>query len=166
MKIKSARPPTAQIAITVKNFYPINGGGGCSKAVYKLVSNGAGNVSHKVVNGQDVFEVKAKVYLEFSVLAPSGRKLTYRPSVICFKQSLGKTDPLGDKAFPERSIVAQGNAKLLRVKDINPESADFDFSLSIQRSDGAVGVIDPKIRNRGINQVASGAKHTGRRRQP
>lgn len=152
MKIKSAKLPTAQISITVKNFHPINGGGGCSKAVYKLVNNGNGNVSHKVVNGEDVFEVKAKVYLEFSVLARSGRKLTYRPDTVWFKQSVGVNDLLGNKAFPERTVLVQGNTVRLRVKDVNPDAADFDFSLSIQRSDGAVGVIDPKIRNRGINQ--------------
>jgi hypothetical protein len=51
-----------------------------------------------------------------------------------------------------RTLVSRGDTAQLKLFDANPERAEFDFSLIVQRSDGLLGVIDPKIINRGVMQ--------------
>ena len=155
---------TARISITVTDFHEIGNERGCSRADIELTDTGNGKVSQGRIN--DPIVVSAEVYLEFFVHARQGDRYAYMPVGIGFKGTAatesrkatdnhykeGDTrDPLGRAAFPLRSIVAKGDTTQLTLLDANPEEAEFEFSLIVQRSDGLLSVVDPTIRNRGVN---------------
>ena len=158
MSTEYAACPTARISITVTNFHEI--GRGSSQADVELTDTGHGTVSQGRIN--DPIVVTAEVFLEFSVSAHEGDRYTYSPVGICFKELQdgdraeaisrrgGDRDPLGHVAFPTRRFVSRGNTLQLSLFDANPEPAEFKFDLVVQRSDGLLGVIDPKIRNNPI----------------
>lgn len=148
---------TARISVTVTEF--LEAGRGPSQADVELTDTGHGSVSQGRIN--DPLVVTAETFLEFSVSALEGDRYTYSPVGISFKASSGITrtapgrrdggrDPLGHAAFPTRKFVARGDTLQLSLFDANPEPAEFKFDLVIQRSDGALGIIDPQIRNNPI----------------
>lgn len=157
MSIDHAACSTARVSVTVTDFHEI--GRGPSHADVELTDTGHGTVSQGRIN--DPIVVTAEVYLEFSVSARDGDRYTYSPAGISFKETSGSAaaasdqrcggrDPLGYAAFPTRKFVARGTSLQLTLFDANPEPAEFKFDLVIQRSDGALGVIDPGIENRGV----------------
>ena len=147
---------TARIAITVTDFHEI--GRGPSHADVELTDTGHGAVSQGRIN--DPIVVTGEAYLEFSVAAREDDRASYSPVGISFKetsraaaasdQRCGDRDPLGHAAFPARAFVSRGNVLQLSLFDANPEPGEFKFDLVIQRSDGTLGVIDPRIRNNPI----------------
>lgn len=158
MSTEHAACSTASISVTVTNFHEI--GRGPSQADIELTDTGHGTVSQGRVN--DPIVVTAEAYLEFSVSAREGDRYAYSPVGISFKalpggargkavaRSGGARDPLGHSAFPARRFVARGSTLQLSLFDANPEPGEFKFDLVIQRSDGALGVIDPTVRNNPI----------------
>lgn len=151
---------TARISVTVTEFRAIDDKGGCSRADVELIDTGHGRVSQGRIN--DPIVVSGEVYLDFFVSARQGDRYTYSPVGISFREVSGSApgegveareggcDPLGHAAFPVRTVAARGSTTQLTLLDANPERAEFKFDLAIQRSDGALGLIDPKIRNRGV----------------
>lgn len=162
MKIDAEGPPTAWITITVLEFHKIGCGEGCTKAKFALTGNK--DVSQEEQeDGSTTFDVKRQFHLEFAVKPEHGDPHTYTPVGIGFAErpivgaevadaNCGKefvpSDPLGRAAFPCRTTASTPPPARLCVFDANPARADFEFSLIIQRSDGELGVVDPKIRNR------------------
>ena len=150
MSTDHAACSTARISITVTDFHEI--GRGPSQADIELTDTGHGTVSQGRINGPIV--VTAEVHLEFSVSAREGDRHTYSPIGISFNEMSrrrgGGHDPLGHAAFPTRRFVSRGSTLQLSLFDANPEPAEFKFDLVIQRSDGALGVIDPQIQNSGV----------------
>lgn len=157
MSIDHAACSTARVSVTVTDFHEI--GRGPSHADVELTDTGHGTVSQGRIN--DPIVVTAEVYLELSISAREGDRHTYSPVGISFKETSGAAagapdprrgdrDPLGHAAFPTRKFVARGSSLQLTLFDANPEPAEFKFDLVIQRSDGALGVIDPGIENRGV----------------
>lgn len=161
MFIDRQHPSTARISINVAEFHEIGKGSGCTRAEIELIDTGNGKVSQAGINAPIV--VSAEVYLEFFVHAREGDRYTYIPVGIGFRSEVGVgresamihspqsdcRDPLGNAAFPVRQIVASGDTAQLTLRDANPEPGDFEFSMIIQRSDGLLGIVDPKIRNSG-----------------
>lgn len=165
MRTETEQRPTARISIAVTDFQEIGRGDGCSSADVELTDTGNGNVFQSGVNAP--IEVRAEVYLEFSVTSRSGDNHGYLPIGIGFKgmpahpsrkaairqgDGCEHGDLLGSAAFPMRTHASKGNAAQLTVLDANPAPAEFKYSLFIQRSDGALSVIDPKIKNTGVPQ--------------
>jgi hypothetical protein len=160
MSTDCAGPATARISVTLTDFHEIGRGRGCSSADIALTDTGNGKVSQGRIN--DPIEVSAEVYLEFLVHAREGDKYTYMPIGIGFRELPGSErrqaaasrddlrDTLGRAAFPLRAVSARGDTAQLSLLDANPEPADFEFSLVIQRSDGLLSVVDPQVRNRGV----------------
>ncbi|HJR14034.1 MAG TPA: hypothetical protein VJ833_09080 [Rhodanobacteraceae bacterium] len=158
MSTDQAACSTARISITVSDFHEI--GRGSSRADMELIDTGHGTVSQGRIN--DPIVVTAEAHLEFSVSAREGDRYTYSPVGISFKetsdaasdaasdQHCGGRDPLGHAAFPTRRFVSRGSTLQLSLFDANPEPGEFKFDLVIQRSDGALGVLDPGIENRGV----------------
>jgi hypothetical protein len=158
MSTDHAACSTARISISVTDFHEI--GRGPSQADVELTDTGHGTVSQGRIN--DAIVVTAEAYLEFSVSAREGDRHTYSLVGISFKELRdgdrdegtgrrgGDHDPLGHAAFPARRFVSRGSTLQLSLFDANPEPAEFKFDLVIQRSDGSLGVIDPKIRNNPI----------------
>lgn len=151
---------TARISVTVTEFHEI--GRGPSHADVELTDTGHGKVTQARVN--DVIVVHDAVYLDFSVSAREGDRYTYIPVGIDFKERRGAAsaevadgqrgggrDLLGRAAFPLRIMAARGTTMQLTLFDANPEPAEFKFDLMVQRSDGALGIIDPPVRNNGGN---------------
>lgn len=151
---------TARISVTVTEFREL--GRGPSRADVELTDTGHGKVTQARVN--DVIVVHDAVYLDFSVSAREGDRYTYIPVGIDFKERRGAAsaevandrhgdgrDLLGRAAFPLRIMASRGTTMQLTLFDANPEPAEFKFDLMIQRSDGALGIIDPSIGNRGTN---------------
>ncbi|MGH8113752.1 MAG: hypothetical protein ACREPS_01665 [Rhodanobacteraceae bacterium] len=164
MSADCARPATAQISITLTDFHEIGNERGCSRADIELTDTGNGNVSQGRIN--DPIVVSAEVYLEFFVHARQGDRYAYMPVGIAFRDVAGidprgaadshriegnRRDPLGRAAFPLRTIAAKGDTTQLTLLDANPEPGECEFSLIVQRSDGSLSVIDPQIRNQGVN---------------
>ncbi|PHV10243.1 hypothetical protein [Chitinimonas sp. BJB300] len=125
----------------------------CTKARLTLDSTTPG-VSYDPVT--DIVAVTQKVWLEFSVAPDTTNKkpLLYHVVGMAFKGDGG--DVVGLKAFPVQHITNHKleidakdyKLRIVTVKDADPAHDDFDFLLLIQRSsDGALGVIDPKIVN-------------------
>lgn len=158
MSTERAACTTASISVIVTDFHEI--GRGPSQADIELTDTGHGTVSQGRVN--DPIVVTAEAYLEFSVSAREGDRYTYSPVGVSFKELAGSArakvasrrgggcDPLGHVAFPARRFVSRGSTLQLSLFDANPEPAEFKFDLVIQRSDGSLGIIDPKIRNNPI----------------
>ncbi|HET9819586.1 MAG TPA: hypothetical protein VFP92_10515 [Rhodanobacteraceae bacterium] len=162
MSADCARPATARISVTLTDFHEIGRERGCSRADIELTDTGNGKVSQARVN--DPIVVSAEVYLEFFVHARKGDRYAYMPVGIGFREEVAgierkqvaknrgdHRDPLGRAAFPLRTIAAKGDTTQLTLFDANPEPGVFEFSLVIQRSDGLLSVIDPQVRNRGVN---------------
>lgn len=159
MSTDRAACSTARISVTVTEFHEIGGRGGYSRADVELTDTGHGKVSQGRINGPIV--VSDEVYLEFSVFGRDGDRDTYSAAGISFKEVRGEPnaesleagkderDPLGHAAFPMRTAVSRGRTMQLTVYDANPVRATFKFDLIIQRSDGALGVIDPPVENKG-----------------
>lgn len=159
MSTDCATCSTARISVTVIDFHEIGEKGGYSSADVELTDTGHGKVSQGRINGTIV--VSAEAYLEFSVSAREGDRYTYSPVGISFREvrgaasaeeakaGHGEHDPLGHAAFPMRTAVSRGRTTQLTVYDANPERATFKFDLVIQRSDGALGIIDPPVENKG-----------------
>lgn len=157
-----SQPGTARIIVTVTEFHEIGEGRGCSHADIELVDTGNGKVSQGRIN--DTIVVDGDVYLEFLVQAGQGDHLAYQPVGIGFLDTVSResakssdhdaretgSDTLGNAAFPVRHVVSRGSTTQLTIYDANPERAEFEFSLLIQRSDGLLSVVDPKIRNSGV----------------
>lgn len=160
MSTDCAGPATARISVTLTDFHEIGRERGCSHADIALTDTGHGKVSQGRIN--DIIEVTAEVYLEFLVHGQKGDKYTYMPVGIGFREVPGTKrrqaaasrgglrDPLGRAAFPLRTVAARGDTAQLTLFDANPEPGVFEFSLVIQRSDGLLSVVDPKIRNSGV----------------
>lgn len=156
---------SAHISVTITEFNAIGGGESCSRADIELTDTGDGTVGQGRINGP--IEVNAEVYLNFAVHAGRDDGYSYVPIGVGFRDTTlgeatrmarspgadrGSRDPLGRAAFPMRTLVSRGDTAQLTLFDANPERAEFDFSLIVQRSDGLLGVIDPKIINRGVMQ--------------
>lgn len=138
---------TARISIIVTNF--LEPGRGPSEADVELTDTGHGSVSQGRIN--DPIVVTRAAFLEFLVSAREGDRYAYSPVGISFKESRGSAhDPLGHAAFPTRAFASRGRILQLSLFDANPERAEFKFDLVIQRSDGALGIIDPSIHNNPI----------------
>ncbi len=165
MLIDRERRPTARISIIVIDFHEIGGRDHCTHADIELTDTGNGKVSQGRIN--DVIVVYAEVYLEFNVHARQGDAHTYMPVGISFRETTDvraqeaagnhsgdrpHRDPLGHAAFPLRTTVSKGDTTQLTLLDANPEPGKFKFSLIIQRSDGLLGVVDPKIHNNPVMQ--------------
>jgi hypothetical protein len=162
MSTDCARPGTARITVTVTEFREIGRDGGCSRADVELTDTAHGAVSQGRIN--DPIVVTAEVFLDFFVLGREGDRRTYTPIGIAFKEvedfefreskardeGCSRRDPLGSAAFPIRTSVAKGDTAQLTLFDANPERSEFEYSLIIQRADGALGIIDPRIRNNPI----------------
>lgn len=160
MSIERGGCSTARISVTVTEFLKIGEKGGYSRADVKLTDTGHGKVSQGRIN--DPIIVSGEVYLDFFVSGSGGDRYTYSPVGISFKEvsevapgeatkgRCGERDPLGHAAFPRRIFASRGSTTQLSLFDANPEPAEFKFDLVIQRSDGALGVIDPRIGNRGV----------------
>jgi len=160
MSIERGGCSTARISVTVTEFREIGEKGGCSRADVEVTDTGHGKVSQGRIN--DSIVVSAEVYLDFFVSAREGDRYTYSPVGISFREvparapgeaaeaREGECDPLGHAAFPTRIVASRGSTTQLTLFDANPEPAQFKFDLVIQRSDGALGVVDPQIRNRGV----------------
>lgn len=156
-------PSSAHVSITITEFNPIGSRQSCSHADIELTDTGNGAVSQGRIN--DPIVVNAEVYLNFVVHAGRGDSHSYVPLGVGFRDTLlaeaeqmarrrsgdcNSRDPLGRAAFPTRTLVSRGDTAQLTLFDANPERAAFDFSLIVQRSDGLLGVIDPKIINSGV----------------
>jgi hypothetical protein len=155
---------SAEICVTVTEFDPVGTGSeGCTRADIELTDTGNGKVSQGRIN--DPIEVSAEVYLNFSVRGGEGDSHSYALVGISFRETTDSetmraagihcregsiADRLGHAAFSMRTIAAKGDTTQLTVFDANPEPREFEYSLMVQRSDGWLGVIDPKIRNRGV----------------
>lgn len=163
MLIECKNRPTARISITVIDFHALGGEQSCSKAEITLTDTGRGRVSQGRAN--DAIVVYGEVYLDFDVHARQRDRYSYSPVGMSFKETSGgeakeagghdsrdrpHCDPLGHAAFPVRTTVSKGDTMQLTLLDANPEPGEFDFSVIIQRSDGALGVVDPKIHNNPI----------------
>lgn len=138
---EQTRPATARIAIGIIDFQPI--GRGDTKAEIKL-TDAAGNAVRQERAG-GVIVVSREVDLEFSIPGHAGDRHRYLPIAIGFRSS--GHDLLGAAAFPVRGFRLQGGTAQLVVRDKVPEENEFEYTLVIQRDDGAFGIIDPKIRN-------------------
>lgn len=159
MSIEQTARPTAGISVTVTDFQPIGQGNGCSHARFKVTKGQDVEIVHE--RGVDVILVKGKMKLEFHLDNDASGSPMYLPIGIAFQQLVRdetgagvKTrdgscanDPLGFATFPKRGISVHERAALLTVHDDNPEPAVFAFELVIQRVDGTLSRIDPKIRN-------------------
>ena len=160
MLIDREQRSTARISITVIDFHEIGGKDRCSHADIELTDTGNGQVSQGRIN--DPIVVNAAVFLDFNVHARQGDGYTYMPIGIGFKETTGVgvqgtaansskeragRDPLGHAAFPLRTTVSKGDTTQLTILDANPERGEFEFSLIIQRSDGVLSVVDPRITN-------------------
>ena len=157
-----SQPGTARISVTVTEFHALGDGRGCSHADIELIDTGNGKVSQGRIN--DTIVVDGNVYLEFLVQAGQGDRHAYQPVGMGFLDTACREsaksasdaarerggDALGNAAFPVRRVVARGSTTQLTIYDANPERAEFEFSLLIQRSDGLLSVVDPKIRNSGV----------------
>lgn len=156
-------PSSARISVTITEFNPIGGRQSCSRADIELTDTGNGAVSQGRIN--DPIVVNAEVYLNFVVHAGRGDRHTYIPIGVGFRDAAfaaameaaerkggecGSRDPLGRAAFPTRTMVSRGDTAQLTLFDANPDRAEFDFHLIVQRSDGLLGAIDPKIINSGV----------------
>lgn len=158
MSVNRTTCSTARVSVTVTDFQEI--GRGTSQADIELVDTGHGVVSQGRIN--DTIVVVGEVHLEFSVAAREGDRHTYTAVGISFREiddtDAGKTardgcdnrDPLGHAAFPLRSFASRGSTTQLTLFDANPQPGEFKFDLVVQRSDGLLGIIDPRIRNRGV----------------
>lgn len=162
MFIERNAPSTARISVTVTEFREV--GRGPSRADVALTDTGNGSVSQARVN--DTIIVYAAVYLDFHVSGAHDERYSYIPIGISFQARpvnapehaaedraahAGNPDPLGRAAFPLRATVSKREGSQLTVFDANPEPNEFKFSVVIQRSDGALGIIDPPVRNNGGN---------------
>lgn len=149
---------TARISVTLTEFREI--GRGPSRADVALTDTGNGKVTQARVN--DTLVVHKEVYLDFRVYSATDDRYSYLPIGISFQAGHGRPsgqevenqaahtgnpDPLGRAAFPLRTTASKRDGAQLTVFDANPERNEFKFSLVIQRSDGLLGVIDPKIQN-------------------
>lgn len=135
------------VVVTVTQFLPLTLS---SPASYQLYSGGS--MVTMDVNGG--LTVNGPTEIRFIVQGADGTK--YNPVGINFKQvsnyaGSGSLDPLGHLAFPTRTFTTHGNATQLSVFDTNVAPADFEYDLVIQRSDGALGLIDPPVKNSGGN---------------
>lgn len=162
MFIDRNAPGTARISVAVTEFREI--GRGPCRADVALTDTGNGSVSQAGVN--DTIVVYADVYLDFQVSGAREDRNSYMPIGIAFQAcatnraqpqaennaaGTGGRDPLGRAAFPLRATVSKRDGAQLTVFDANPEPNEFKFSLVVQRSDGALGIIDPPVKNNGGN---------------
>ncbi|MEO7050752.1 MAG: hypothetical protein ABI128_03730 [Rhodanobacter sp.] len=160
MLIDREHRSTARISVTVTHFHELGTKDSCSRAEIELTDTGNGRVSQGRIN--DLIVVHGQVYLDFDVHARQGDRYTYMPVGISFRETSGvgvreaaarhgenqaHRDPLGHAAFPLRTTVSKGDTTQLTLLDANPEPGEFEFSLIIQRSDGLLSVVDPKIHN-------------------
>ena len=157
------QPRSARVSVTITEFNAIGGRQSCSRADIELTDTGDGTVSQASINGPIV--VDAEVYLNFVVHAGRGDTYSYLPIGVGFRDTTlaeaaqtvetrggqcDSRDPLGRAAFPMRTLMSRGDTAQLTLFDANPTRAEFDFTLIVQRSDGLLGVVDPKIINRGV----------------
>ena len=140
---------TVQISITVIGFHKIGGTTSFSSANILVVNTGEGAISQSKSN--DPIVVNKAVNIGIVLHAEKGDKYSYYPVGIAFKEGKS-TDPLGNNAFPTRTIVSGSGGAQLTLSDANPEENSFEFGLIVQRSDGELSVIDPKIENSGRNR--------------
>ncbi len=140
---------TAQISITVTVFHKIGGTHNFSNADIVVANTGEGAISQDKSN--DPIVVNKAVNIGIAVYASEGDKFSYYPVGIAFQEG-NSDDPLGNSAFPTRTIVSTKSGSQLTLSDANPEENSFEFGVIIQRSDGFLSVIDPQIRNSGTNQ--------------
>ena len=160
MLIDREHRSTARISVTVTHFHELGAKDSCSRADIELTDTANGKVSQGRIN--DLIIVYGEVYLNFDVHARQGDRYAYTPVGISFKETSGAggreaagtysehqahRDPLGHAAFPLRTTVSKGDTTQLTLLDVNPEPGEFEFSLIIQRSDGLLSVVDPKIHN-------------------
>lgn len=153
---------TARISVNVTEFRELSRGP--CRADVALVDTGNNKVSQGRAN--DTIIVYEEVYLDFQVSGAADDRYAYMPIGISFQARAGNPperevqnhggcadnpDPLGRAAFPWRATASKRDGAQLSVFDANPERNEFKFSLVIQRSDGALGLIDPPIRNNGVN---------------
>lgn len=156
MSSNRATCSTARVSVTVTDF--LEAGRGPSQAEVELTDTGHGAVSQGRAN--DPIVVVGEAYLEFSVSPREGDRYGYSPVGISFREVGGEgaeaesrhrdRDPLGHAAFPLRAFASRGDTMQLTLFDANPEPGEFKFDIVIQRSDGLLGIIDPRIRNRGV----------------
>lgn len=139
---------TVQVSVTVTNFHHIGGTHSFSKADVVLSNNGNGAASQAGTN--DPIVINQAVNIGIVLNAPTGDKYTYSPVGIAFKEG-NSTDPLGNSAFPTRTIVSNKTGAQMVLSDANPTANSFEFGVVVQRSDGLLSVIDPQIKNSGTN---------------
>lgn len=153
--------PTAKISIIMGKFERISDGG-CTHTKEIILTDNANGAVSVDCDDSNIIVVHEKAYLEFSVKAEDLHGHAYTPVGIGFTEtavsgthqtSVGceershYDDPLGHAAFPTRAISFEQGTTLLTVFDAWPRKAEFEYNVFIQRSDGASGVVDPKIRN-------------------
>lgn len=140
---------TAQISVTVTRFVSIGHHG--YSAAQVLLTDGGGCATQDGGANQPIVVLQNKtVDIVFTVAASGGDACI--PIGIGLKQTAGgPPDPVGATDFPSR-IVATGpdGSITLKLDDANEAENSFEFDLVIQRvADGAIGVVDPLIRNQG-----------------
>jgi hypothetical protein len=135
----SAGITTPTVVVTVIHAYNTSFNSTASYALY----NGGDAVS---MDAQGNITVSQPTDIRF-ILANSGGYQN-QPIGISFKQTnVGMADPTGATNFSVGSI-AHG---ALVIHDDLRNNTDYEYSLIIQRSDGLLSVVDPQVRNRGVN---------------
>lgn len=158
MTTEQSATPTAKFLFTIVNpgdFKPINQGGAVQYTQATMtMTQGAQGVTFDAAS--QTISVSEEANLEFSG-APdtSGETVVLYHAVGLSYQGAGG-DVVGVKAFPTEKVTTPKinvNGKQVRLRiittlDADPANDNFDFDLVIQRStDGALGIIDPQIRN-------------------
>ncbi|TAN03419.1 MAG: hypothetical protein EPN36_12730 [Rhodanobacteraceae bacterium] len=134
----SVNVPT--VVVTVVQALPLSLS---SPASYQLY-NGGSMVS---MDSSGALTVNGPTEIRFIIQGADGT--TYSPVGISFKEvSGGTSDSIGSTAFPMRTLVARANTTRLSVFDADPTPDEFEFTLTIQRSDGTLAIIDPMIINK------------------
>ena len=131
-------PTPVFTTVSVKSFVPDSGN--------KVLRDGTG--TGLIVNG------KGKYDIDFTVAAPANDPYTYSVLSAFFKLKSGPV-PAGGlaDAFPDQSLSVVSGVTWLTISDNNNTGAGtppvFEFYLVVYRSDGAWGLIDPLITNKG-----------------
>lgn len=146
----------AEVIITVTEFRPVLSSkirGARDTAYTMRLKKAHRHVSLK----DDTICVEAPgATIRLTIASAAGDKVTYYPAGITFVREdgkcLGEDLLLGRTHLPQRRIVIDGQALTFtnRFKK-GKDTVEYKFSVIIQRgADGAVGIIDPGIRDIGV----------------
>lgn len=152
--------PKAQLLATIVNavdFKPLVAGQAfqCSTATLSMNPNPQNGVTLSGTVPNQCVTVTAAVDLVFTFAAGPTNREVYYPVGLTLKSLIdgGQVLPEQRALFPTLVIdstgVSQGLPSMtLTDLDNDPSDNNYDFYLMIQRgSDGAIGIIDPKITN-------------------